>query len=303
MYVSHGHYSPRSFWLSILEKIFGGGLRFIQRLLRQFNPKLSEEETQQRATQLFATTKGQKGWYLNNMGQNLALELNYPSSGEALDRKEINKLLRQARYNNIEASFYDVVDGPAVWVGGSESYMFNCLEAIARSEEPDTSTRARVTRALEAKYVDDQYMTSRVNWVVQSSAVDYLHIMLVSMKWLFQEYNIRGRFCISIHDEVLSGSIDIYLLLINISQYLLLFNNCAYFFRLGFKDLPQSVAFFSAVDIDYVLRKEPHLDCVTPSNPEGLNKGYGIPPGEALDMQKILEITSGILEKNGEVAR
>jgi len=45
-------------------------------------------------------------------------------------------------------------------------------------------------------------MTSRVNWVVQSSAVDYLHLMLVCMKWLFTKYNIDGRFCISIHDEV-----------------------------------------------------------------------------------------------------
>ena len=45
-------------------------------------------------------------------------------------------------------------------------------------------------------------MTSRVNWVVQSSAVDYLHLMLVAMKWLFEEFAIDGRFCISIHDEV-----------------------------------------------------------------------------------------------------
>ena len=45
-------------------------------------------------------------------------------------------------------------------------------------------------------------MTSRINWVVQSSAVDYLHLMLVSMKWLLDEYEIDGRFCISIHDEV-----------------------------------------------------------------------------------------------------
>lgn len=45
-------------------------------------------------------------------------------------------------------------------------------------------------------------MTSRINWVVQSSAVDYLHLMLVSMKWLFDVFDIDGRFCISIHDEV-----------------------------------------------------------------------------------------------------
>lgn len=32
--------------------------------------------------------------------------------------------------------------------------------------------------------------------------MDYLHLMLVAMKWLFEEFAIDGRFCISIHDEV-----------------------------------------------------------------------------------------------------
>jgi DNA polymerase gamma 1 len=45
-------------------------------------------------------------------------------------------------------------------------------------------------------------MTSRVNWVVQSSAVDYLHLMLTCMQWLIEEYKINARFAISIHDEV-----------------------------------------------------------------------------------------------------
>ena len=45
-------------------------------------------------------------------------------------------------------------------------------------------------------------MPSKVNWVVQSSAVDYLHLLLVCMRWLQDLYNIDGRFCISIHDEV-----------------------------------------------------------------------------------------------------
>lgn len=47
-----------------------------------------------------------------------------------------------------------------------------------------------------------QYQPSKVNWVVQSSAVDYLHLLLVNTRWLFDTYNIEGRFCISIHDEV-----------------------------------------------------------------------------------------------------
>lgn len=59
------------------------------------------------------------------------------------------------------------------------------------------------------------------------------------------------------------------------------------------------MAFFSAVDIDTVLRKEVTLDCKTPSNPLGLHKGQGISPGEALDIYDILELTNnGFLEEN-----
>lgn len=69
--------------------------------------------------------------------------------------------------------------------------------------------------------------------------------------------------------------------------------------KLGMNDLPQSVAFFSAVDIDTVLRKEVNLDCKTPSNPLGLHKGHGISPGEALDIYDILKLThNGILEED-----
>lgn len=50
-------------------------------------------------------------------------------------------------------------------------------------------------------------------------------------------------------------------------------------YKLGMQDLPQSVAFFSAVDIDRCLRKEVNMDCKTPSNPTGLEQRYSIHPG------------------------
>jgi len=49
----------------------------------------------------------------------------------------------------------------------------------------------------------------------------------------------------------------------------------------------KSVAFFTAVDIDHVLRKEVNVDCVTPSNPEP------IPFGVAMDIGQILSVTEG----------
>jgi DNA polymerase gamma 1 len=89
------------------------------------------------------------------------------------------------------------------WMNGTESAMFNRLEEIAESDHPATPVLgARISKALEPLHVDRNFMTSRVNWVVQSSAVDYLHLLLVSMRWLLDAYGIKGRLAISIHDEV-----------------------------------------------------------------------------------------------------
>lgn len=57
---------------------------------------------------------------------------------------------------------------------------------------------------------------------------------------------------------------------------------CMFAYKLGMQDLPQSVAFFSAVDIDRCLRKEVTMDCVTPSNPTGMERRYDIPQGKHL---------------------
>ena len=67
--------------------------------------------------------------------------------------------------------------------------------------------------------------------------------------------------------------------------------------RLGMNSMPLDVAFFSGVDIDKVMRKEPSADCVTPSNPLGLTRGYGVPGGECLTIQDILGKTNGQLGK------
>ena len=45
-------------------------------------------------------------------------------------------------------------------------------------------------------------MTSRINWAVQSSGVDYLHMLLVAMRYLCQRHGIPARLLLTIHDEV-----------------------------------------------------------------------------------------------------
>ncbi|KAK6166464.1 hypothetical protein SNE40_023149 [Patella caerulea] len=237
-------------------RIYGAGQKFAEKLLVQFNPKLSPEEAKQKARKMYLSTKGRR----------------------SSDRH---------------------------WYGGSESHMFNELERIAKLEEPRTPVLdCRISKALEPDNVLDDFMTSRVNWVVQSSAVDYLHLMLVCMRWLIDKYNLNARFSISLHDEVryLVESEDRYKAALAL-QITNLLTRSMFAYKLGMNDLPQSVAFFSAVDIDVCLRKEVSMDCKTPSNVHGLCKGYGIPHGEALDIHEVLNITGGSFKTNKNVKK
>ncbi|XP_064640229.1 DNA polymerase subunit gamma-1-like [Lineus longissimus] len=234
-------------------RIYGAGRPFAERLLVQFNHRLTPKEAEANVKKMFKATKGTRQFVTLDSGE------------------------RKAK-----------------WAGGTESEMFNKLESIALSDEPKTPVlNCAISKSLESQSVKGYFKTSRVNWVVQSSAVDYLHLMLVSMRWMFDKYKISGRFCISIHDEVryLVKSEDRFRAALAL-QITNLLTRSMFAHKLNMGDLPQSVAFFSAVDLDKCLRKEVNLDCVTPSNPRGLARGYSIPEGEACDIFDILKITN-----------
>lgn len=170
--------------------------------------------------------------------------------------------------------------------GGTESVMFNALEAIAQLENPRTPVLgASITDALTRKYLNkNNYLTSRVNWAIQSSGVDYLHLLIVSMEYLIEKYAIDARLMITVHDElrymVRKDQSLMCAMLLQISN---LWTRAMFCEQLGIKDVPQSCAFFSEVDIDHVLRKEVSMNCVTPSHPES------IPPGESYTINKLLK--------------
>ena len=144
----------------------------------------------------------------------VALEFDFdlptsPATGDSGRIREFVRILKNMpqpkRGNTIEEwrdAVNDVTSG-SVWEGGTESHSFNRLEAVALGWAPETPVLGcKISRCLESSMVGSEYLPSRVNWVVQSSAVDYLHLLLVAMKWVLQRYEIEGRFVISIHDEV-----------------------------------------------------------------------------------------------------
>lgn len=172
--------------------------------------------------------------------------------------------------------------------------MFNKLEEIANSAIPSTPVLdAKISTALVGRMVRWQFIPSVINWVVQSSAVDYLHLMLVNMKWLIEHYNLDARFSISIHDEVRymvkDEDADKLSYALQVTNLL---TRCMFSSKLGMRDLPLTVAFFSSINQDTVLRKDVSEDCKTPSNPHGLKMSYGIKDGKSVDINELMKVPS-----------
>ncbi|CAO3673026.1 unnamed protein product [Rhizopus stolonifer] len=214
-------------------RIYGAGVRYATSLLLQYSQGMDPLTAEKRALELYSNTKGEKEHSKTN------------------------------------------VFGRPFWHGGSESYMFNALEDIALSKDPRTPVLGcSITDALKPRYTGTQFLTSRVNWVVQSSGVDYLHLLIVSMRYLIKRYDIDARFMLSVHDEVryLTTEKDQHRTAFAL-QIANVWTRALFSYKLGIHNLPQSVAFFSAVDIDHVLRKEPFMTCLTPSNADAIPEG------------------------------
>ncbi len=160
---------------------------------------------------LFTQRSGDKAWVVKPEAESLLIELGYDVfEGELVSSEVIFEVCQQVgtghnRHGTTEwSNDVQALSSRSPWHGGTESHSFNRLEEIALdfvgAKTPVLG--CRISRPLDAKVVGRDYLPSRVNWVVQSSAVDYLHLLLSAMSWLMDETGIGGRFAISIHDEV-----------------------------------------------------------------------------------------------------
>ena len=225
-------------------RIYGAGLKFASTLLRQFNPHLSDKETNEIASRLYKETKGAK-----------------------TNRKTLC--------------------GHSFWRGGTESLVFNKLEDFAEQERPRTPVLgAGITEALMRRFINKgSFMTSRINWAIQSSGVDYLHLLIISMDYLTKRFLLDARVALTVHDEIryLVKSKHRYKAAMAL-QVANLWTRAIFSEQMGINDLPQSCAFFSSVDIDKVLRKEVNMDCITPSNKAK------IPHGESVTIEQLIDL-------------
>lgn len=219
--------------------------------------------------------------------------------------KNFNPSLPDEEAKSIANKLYESTKGKSktskifkkFWYGGSESILFNKLESIAEQDEPKTPVLGcGITASLMKKNLGVRsFLPSRINWAIQSSGVDYLHLLSCSMHYLISKYNISARLSISIHDEIrfLVAEEDKYraAMALQVSN---IWTRAIFCEQMGIDDLPQNCAFFSLVDIDHIMRKEVDMDCITPSNP------VPAPSGETIDMRQLLKIPGSQLQSPDE---
>lgn len=212
--------------------------------------------------------------------------------------KQFSPNVTDAEASTLAGQLYTSTKGKKIYSigkysGGTESILFNKLEEIATQDMPETPVLgAVITKALSSQNLKkSSFMTSRVNWTIQSSGVDYLHMLVVSMEYLAAKYDIDMRLCITVHDELrfLVKNEDAYraAMALQVSN---IWTRGMFCQQSGIDDIPQGCAFFSAVDIDHVLRKEVDFDCITPTHPDP------IPHGESLDIEGLLARKDARLE-------
>ncbi|KAK0407293.1 hypothetical protein QR680_019122 [Steinernema hermaphroditum] len=306
-------------------RLYGSGLQHAVDFLKKegIAPKKAKELSEK----LFTTTKGEQLNYAelrptcNKYFESFLKHVQNDYSGEFIRLSDKYFLPdRSPLGSNVTSDFEDWVveklqsQGPyaakdiaphlymeekvKMYSGGFETDTFNYLEMMLRSAELRTPVLGcRLSKSLEPLPSDVQdsekfrnkYRRSIINWVVQSSAVDFLHMLLLTMHWLIEKYKIDARYSISIHDEVryVVSQRDKYrcALALHLSNA---YVRAAISQHLGIQELPMSIAFFSQVDIDTVLRKEV---TITVRNPDG----KVIPEGEALTFSEVFERTQGTL--------
>lgn len=210
-------------------RIYGSGVSHAVSLLKQQDPKITEKLAREKAKFLYEKTKGKEALVYN--------KTNYSMKHE------------------------DQFVPQRIYYGGTESMMFNALDMFGLSDCARTpALLCEISDSLRGEYLpqSDEFGTTRVNWIIQSSGVDYLHLLIVAMEYLMKRMKLDGRFMITIHDEIRylfkDKDADKACVALQVAN---IWVRCFISAKLGMNSLPLSAAYFSAVDVDHVLRKEP----------------------------------------------
>lgn len=167
------------------------------------------------------------------------------------------------------------------YVNGMGSYSFNVMDKIANSRIPTTPVLgAKISHCLRG---NNDFQTTKTNWVIQSSGSDFRDLMVVYLHYFMTLLKVDGRLMLTIHDEfrymVKEASTKRAIYAFQLSH---LYTRAYFIDALGLDSLPAAASWFPEVESDKYLRKSPTLDCKTPSHDPLTFQGVSYTPQDTL---------------------
>lgn len=155
------------------------------------------------------------------------------------------------------------------YLNGSDSYAYNEMARIADSPVPcNPLSGTKMSTALRPQTVNRDFFTVRNNWVIQSTGSAMLHAFLTAMEYLLHKYDIRARFCLSVHDSILfmckEEDADRVSALYQVA-HLWSWSWLRYNYEIC--EMPHANAWFSSIEVDHIFRKSATASTVTVSQP------------------------------------
>lgn len=166
---------------------------------------------------------------------------------------------------------------------GLASDTFNTLDSRAKCTQPETFILGNKI-SLSLSLAGKDFKTTRVNWQIQAAGADFRDLLVVYVCYFAQKLGLTCRFVILPHDElrliVLEGQ---EVLAAYVLQLAHLYTRSYILRVVGADCIPANIAWFSGVDVDKVLRKDPSEPQVTPTQLEPIVPGQTWSPKDLLE--------------------
>ncbi len=159
------------------------------------------------------------------------------------------------------------------YVGGLASDKFNGIaEIISKPAMKSLVLKVQCPAAIDHYNTGKDFITTKSNWVIQTSGVDVLHLTITIATYLMQQYNVSARFATAIHDWLgFWVKEEDAALCQKIMQTAHLLTKAYAHKQMGYDTMQLMGHRFASVDVTKRLVKYPGNPCITPSNPTGFD--------------------------------
>ena len=191
-------------------RMYGGGENLAKNTLLQYNKSISGPDASKIIKDMYGSTKGVPAI---KCGEKLTREFEKMGDSGSQVFLKGERLVTTSEFKDLvsrkpHVKYWDHETG--YFLNGTDSEAFNFMSLLAKTigvNLPTLGSQMPTSIAYAAEvsenFVQGIYLgNTKTNWTIQSSGVDYLHLILLSMKWFNEIWKLDVRLVVAIHDEV-----------------------------------------------------------------------------------------------------